>query len=135
MKEDFLKDQLENSAVIISPQEGELYEMNGISINLKITSEMTGDQLGIYEIALAPKAIGAKLHYHRFMDETFIVNQGILHIQAGNEEYYAQAGTMVYVPRFTPHAFRNDSDQEVKLTLLFNPAQKRKVFLEVYIKF
>jgi len=124
IKEDFFNDELQDDAIIIPSDGGEKFEMNGISITLKVTSEITRDQLGIYEIILAPMAIGAKLHYHRFMDETFIVTQGVLTIQAGPEEYKATVGTTAYIPRFTPHGFRNDTKEEVKIILIFNPAQK-----------
>lgn len=128
IKENYFEDLLDNLAVIVAPGKGEKLELNTISIAFKVTSEMSNDQLGIYEISLPPMAIGAKLHYHRFMDETFIVNEGTVTIQAGEKEYQASPGTVVYVPRFTPHGFRNDTHEMVKLTLVFNPSQKREGF-------
>ncbi|OJJ21081.1 cupin [marine bacterium AO1-C] len=125
---DFFNDTLVNQAQIFNPGDGEFFSMNGLSLTLKVTSEISNDQLGVYEITLAPQAIGAKLHYHRFMDETFIVTQGMLTIEAGQDIHEAAPGTVVYVPRFTPHGFRNDTNEEVKLMLLFNPAQKREDF-------
>lgn len=127
-QENYFHDTLKNQAIIMSPEEGEHLSMNGMSLRLKITSEMSNDQLGVYEISLAPQTIGAKLHYHRFMDETFIVNKGVVTIEAGTTQHLATPGTVIYVPRFTPHGFRNDTDKEVQLTLLFNPAQKREGF-------
>ncbi|MEE9362221.1 MAG: cupin domain-containing protein [Cellulophaga sp.] len=128
IKTDYFNDTLENKAVIVKPNEGEKFEMNGLSLTFKVTSAISNDQLGVYEIILAPMAIGAKLHYHRFMDETFIVNQGILTMQVADKEYQVEPGTVAYIPRFTPHGFRNDTDKEVKLTLLFNPSQNREGF-------
>ena len=128
MSTDYFNDTLEDNATVVAPDGGETFSMNGLSLTFKATSEITNDQLGVYEIVLAPRAIGAKLHYHRFMDETFIVTQGVLTLTAGSQEHAAEAGTVAYVPRFTPHAFRNDTDEEVKLILLFNPAQKREGF-------
>lgn len=125
---DVFNDTLVDKALILRPDEGETFSMNGLSLTLKVTSENSNDQLGLYAIKLAPMAIGAKLHYHRFMDETFIVNKGTLTIQTGTEEVAATPGTVVYAPRFTPHGFRNDTNEEVWLTLLFNPAQKREGF-------
>lgn len=125
---DYFNDTLKSQAYIIQPNEGECLEIKGMSLTFKITSEYTNDQLGVYKIVLAPHTIGAKLHYHRFMDETFIVNSGELTIQVGHETSIATKGTIAYIPRFTPHGFRNDSDKEVTLTLLFNPAQKREGF-------
>jgi quercetin dioxygenase-like cupin family protein len=129
-RENYFEDKLEDNASIISPNEGEKLELNTISITFKVTSEMSNDQLGVYEISLPPMAIGAKLHYHRFMDETFIVNEGNLTMQVGDKEYLAKPGTVAYIPRFTPHGFRNDTDKTVKLTLIFNPSQKREGFFK-----
>ncbi|WP_411030150.1 cupin domain-containing protein [Spongiimicrobium sp. 3-5] len=128
MKIDYFNDQLEDKATIVYPNEGESFEMNGLSLTFKVTSEISNDQLGVYEIVLAPMAIGAKLHYHRFMDETFIVTQGVLTIQTSNKEVHAKPGTVVYAPRLTPHGFKNDTNEEVKLILIFNPSQKREGF-------
>lgn len=130
IRENYFEDNLENNASIINPNEGEKLELSIISITFKVTSEMSNDQLGVYEISLPPMAIGAKLHYHRFMDETFIVNEGILTMQVGDKEYLAKPGTLAYIPRFTPHGFKNDTDEIVKLTLIFNPSQKREGFFK-----
>lgn len=127
-KESYFEDKIENNAVIIEPGQGEKLELNSISITFKITSEISNDQLGVYEILLPPMCIGAKLHYHRFMDETFIVNEGVLTIQIGNKEYHVGPGAVVYAPRFTAHGFKNDSNEAVRLTLIFNPSQKREGF-------
>lgn len=127
-KENYFEDELQDNAKIILPKEGEKLELNTISITFKITSEMSNDQLGVYEISLPPMAIGAKLHYHRFMDETFIINKGTVTMQVGEQEYAAKSGTIAYVPRFTPHGFRNDTNETVSLTLIFNPSQKREGF-------
>lgn len=125
---DYFNDQLEDKAVIFKPNEGESFSANGMTLTFKVTSELSNDQLGVYEVVLAPRAIGAKLHYHRFMDEVFIVNQGTLTLQLKESKQAIGPGTVAYAPRFTPHGFRNDTDEEVRLTLLFNPSQKREGF-------
>lgn len=127
-KENYLEDQLEHHGLLLNPHEGEKLTIGDTTITFKVTSEMSNDQLGVYEIELSPQAIGAKLHYHRFMDETFIVTAGILTVQLADEVLQAQPGALVHVPRFTPHGFRNDTDQTVKLMLIFNPSQKREGF-------
>lgn len=134
LKTDYFNDQLENRGIIIKPDEGERHEMNGLEITFKVSSENSNDQLGVYQISLAPMAIGAKLHYHRFMDETFIINKGILTMQVGENEFQAGPGTVIYAPRFTPHAFRNDTNEKVDLTLIFNPSQKREGFFRGLIE-
>lgn len=74
--------------------------------------------------------IGAKLHYHRYMDETFIITEGTLAIQLSGREEYVSAGSVIYVPRFTPHGFYNDTDEPVTMMLFFNPAHKREGFIK-----
>lgn len=128
--ENYFEDELINAASIIPPDEGERLHLNGITVTFKVTSGMSNNQLGVYEIVLPPKTIGAKLHYHRFMDETFIVKEGMLSVEVGDTTQTAEAGTVVYVPRFTPHGFRNDSNAPVKVLLIFNPAEKREGFFK-----
>ena len=127
-KTDYFNDALEDKAVIVKPEEGESFNMNGSRITVKVTSQLSNDQLGVYEIVLAPGAIGAKLHYHRFMDETFIVNKGVLTVQLLHKEINATRDSVIYAPRFTPHDFCNNSNKEVRLTLLLNPSQNREGF-------
>ncbi|KAB5488915.1 cupin domain-containing protein [Flagellimonas hadalis] len=129
-REGYFEDKLKDEATVIEPNGGERYEMGNISVAFKVTSEMSNDQLGVYEIALSPETIGAKLHYHRFMDETFIINEGTVTLEIGNKKHHAKPGTVAYVPRFTPHGFRNDTEETAKLTLVFNPAQKREGFFK-----
>ena len=125
---DYSTDQLKNKARFIRPDEGEHLAFGNSSVRLKLTSQDTNDQLGIYQIKLEVGAVGAQLHYHRFMDEVFIVNQGIVSIQTGEQFSEALPGTIVYIPRFTPHAFRNNHDEEAIITLIFTPAEQREGF-------
>jgi quercetin dioxygenase-like cupin family protein len=127
-KNPFLEDELKDHASIFQPGEGEILQMGGSKITLKVTSAISNDQLGVYEIELAPGTIGARPHYHRFMDETFIVTEGLLTVQHGETEVEAPAGSVIYIPRFTPHAFTNRSAERAVTTLIFNPAQKREGF-------
>ncbi|MGN7885804.1 cupin domain-containing protein [Dyadobacter endophyticus] len=127
-KTDFLSDTLENKAVLFAAGEGEMLTMGGNSITFKVTSDISNDQLGVYEIQLAPATIGARLHYHRFMDETFIVRKGTLTIDLVDGPVLAQEGAVVYVPRMTAHGFSNQSGDDVVINLIFNPGQQREGF-------
>jgi len=125
---DTLEDVLRDASVIRMPGEGESISFNGGRVTLKITSDLTKDQLGLYEIALAPGVVGAQLHYHRYMDEVFMVTKGKMTIDLGDRTVQVTEGAVVYAPRFTPHGFRNDSDEEAVINLLFNPGQSREGF-------
>nr|WP_295922407.1 cupin domain-containing protein [uncultured Dyadobacter sp.] len=123
-----LSDRLENKARAFAPGEGEILTIGENRVTLKVTSDISGDQLGVYEIVLAPGAVGAGLHYHRFMDETFIVRKGTLTVQLADGSIQAEEGAVVYVPRMTAHGFSNTSGQPVTLNLIFNPGGKREGF-------
>jgi quercetin dioxygenase-like cupin family protein len=119
---------LSNQPVIIHPSDGEMLQADGISCQFKVTSDISSDQLGIYQIILQPGTIGAGLHFHRFTDEIFIVLKGTLTIQSCNKIHDVEEGTIIQIPRLTPHAFCNNSATETKILLVFNPGQKREDF-------
>ncbi len=125
---DYFNDQLNDRTKILKPEEGELLRFGDSSVLLRLTSKDTNGRFGIYEINLKAGTVGAKLHYHRFMSETFIVTEGTVTIRNGHKEYEAHPGTIVYVPPFSPHGFRNNQDTNARVTLIFNPAESREGF-------
>lgn len=124
----YLKDDLDNNATVMKPGKGESLSVLGSTMTFKLTTASTNNQLGLYEVTLAPQVSGAKLHYHRFMDETFVVTQGTLTIQLIDREVELKQGGVVHIPRFTPHGFYNGTDEEVTVLMLFNPPQHREDF-------
>ncbi len=126
--QDYLVDKLVNDPVVVADGEGESLEMLGSTLAFKLTTESTNNQLGLYEVKLAPQVSGAKLHYHRFMDETFVVTKGVLTVQLIDREVEIGEGGIIHIPRFTPHGFYNGTDSEVKALMLFNPPQHREDF-------
>ena len=127
-KPDYLKDDLKGRPQLIAPDDGERIGIHNSNVLLKITSAMTHDQFGVYQIELAPQSMGADLHYHRFMEELFIVVSGNLTVTAKDAQYKAKPGTMVHIPKFTVHGFKNDTDSPVKVLLFFNPSMGREGF-------
>jgi quercetin dioxygenase-like cupin family protein len=112
-----LKDELIDRASVFLPGQGEVLEIKGGRITLKITSSVSNDQLGVYEILLEPGMVGAQLHFHRYTDETFIVTEGTLTVTHGETKVNAKTGS-----------FANESEKSVTLMLIFNPAQSREGF-------
>ena len=128
MNNPYIQDQLTDRALVRQQGECEALEFSKSRISLQLTSSETSDQLGIYQIELQPRTVGAQLHYHRFMDETFVVNQGKLTLLHGEQTNVVSPGGLAHLPRFTPHGFRNDTDEPVLVTLIFNPAMQREGF-------
>ncbi len=130
IEENVFTDKLCNGASIILPGEGTRLTAGEGSCTFKVTSTLSRGALGIYEIVVPPHTTGARLHFHRFMDEVFIVKKGTLTVELFTETHYLQQDATVYVPRFTPHAFSNTSDTELVILLIFNPAEEREGYFK-----
>ena len=57
---------------------------------------------------------GPRLHKHPY-DETWVVIEGNLTFQAGQERLQAGPGDIVIVPSDAPHKFTNDGSERCKL--------------------
>lgn len=60
---------------------------------------------------------GPRLHRHTY-DETWVVLEGNLTFQAGEEQLAASTGDIVIVPADTPHKFTNDGPGASKLVCI-----------------
>ena len=117
-----------NNAVIILPNQGEEFQSHGNKLTVIVPSTVTDNQFGLYNIEMEPNARGPKLHYHKQMDETFIVREGVLTVLTSKGEVKAEPGTVIYIPKLSVHGYNNDSDNKVKLTMIFNPGLYREDF-------
>ena len=106
------------------------FQSHGNSLKVVVPASLTGNNYGLYQIEMEAGARGPKLHYHKLMDETFIINEGTLTVLTASGEIEAKAGTVIHVPRFLPHGYNNNSDAGVKMTMIFNPGLNREIFFE-----
>lgn len=117
-----------DDAVIVPSNQGEQFQSHGNKLKVVVPTTSTNNQFGLYDIEMEPKARGPKLHYHKLMDETFIIREGTLTILTAKGEVKAEAGTVIYVPKLSVHGYNNDSDNSVKMTMIFNPGLNREDF-------
>ena len=61
-------------------------------------------------------------HVHADEDDAFYILEGELTFVLGDEEVHAPQGTFVLVPPGVEHAFRNDTDQVVRILNIHAPA-------------
>lgn len=115
-------------AIIAKPETGETFSAFGSTLTFKVTTDQTIGRIGFYAIEMNPHAGGPKLHFHKEMDETFIINEGVLTVLTAEGETEAVAGTIVYIPRGTAHGYYNNSANKVKMTMIFNPGINREDF-------
>lgn len=117
-----------NESVILPPGNNEQFESHGNTLKVVIPTTVTNNQFGLYSIEMAPKARGPKLHYHKLMDETFIVTQGTVTVLTAEGETEAGIGTVIHIPRLSVHGYNNNSNAVVKMTMIFNPGLGREYF-------
>lgn len=113
---------------IILPPNNEQFESYGNKLKVVIPTTVTNNQFGLYSIEMEPKARGPKLHYHKLMDETFIVTEGTVTVLTEDGETEAEVGTVIHIPRLSVHGYNNNSDDVVKMTMIFNPGLGRENF-------
>jgi len=74
---------------------------------------------------------GPPPHIHRKEDETFYILEGEITFQIGGERRVAGPGTFVHMPIGNLHAFKNETDQPVKMLVSFVPAGLEEMFFRV----
>ena len=99
----------------------------GGPLTFKVTGDETGGTLTAFENTIPPNQ-GPPLHTHDSEDEAWYVIEGRLRFRIGEEESVADAGSFVFVPRETPHAFRNDGDEPARILVLFTPSGMEAFF-------
>ena len=67
------------------------------------------------------------LHVHHRDDEAWYVLEGTLIVRVGPEDVEARAGSAVFVPRGTPHTYRNPHPTPVRYLLVMTPKIKHLI--------
>jgi mannose-6-phosphate isomerase-like protein (cupin superfamily) len=86
------------------------------------------ESVGIFEDEVPPQS-GAPAHLHRSQDETHYVLEGQFEFVVGERKVEAGAGSVVYVPRTTVHAFTNTGEEKGKLLFINTPGGPLEQFL------
>lgn len=74
---------------------------------------------------------GPAMHIHVREDEMYYVLAGAVRFSADGSFLPAPAHSFVFIPRGTPHCFRNDGADPAKLLVMFAPAGMERFFEEV----
>jgi quercetin dioxygenase-like cupin family protein len=93
----------------------------GGPLTFKARGAQTGGALTVLENVVAP-GDGPPLHAHAEEDEMWVVLEGALVFRLGGALRSAPEGSFVFVPRGTPHCFRNAGDRPARILVAFTPA-------------
>ena len=101
------------------PGEGERLWFLGTLAVIRVPGEATGGRFALIEF-LFPRHASPPLHTHP-QDESYIVLDGQLTVQAGADRFELDAGGIGVVPAGVAHTFRVDSDT-ARVLVLSTPA-------------
>jgi quercetin dioxygenase-like cupin family protein len=96
----------------------------------KATGATTGGELDVCELTAQPQA-GPPEHIHHQNDEAFVILAGTFRFKVGDELMTASAGTFVFVPRGTAHAWKNVGVQPGHMLLVYTPGGMDRYFAEL----
>lgn len=88
-------------------------------------------ELAFYEYVSEPGVAGAPQHIHHGHDETFYVVDGVYEFTSGDDRLVLDRGGFLFVPRGTPHAFRNAGDDLGRIIGTFTPSRFASYFREL----
>jgi mannose-6-phosphate isomerase-like protein (cupin superfamily) len=84
-----------------------VWHFGGLAL-IKLSAADTDGRVALLD-ELMPQGTEAWLHVHSREDETFCVLEGQVTFTRGDGQIVARPGSVVHMPRGTPHAFRVDS--------------------------
>jgi quercetin dioxygenase-like cupin family protein len=106
-------------ATWVGPLDGESRWFLGTLATIRVPGEAVGDRYALLEFVF-PHGASPPLHTHP-QDESYVVLEGALTIQAGGDRFQLTAGGVAAVPMGVPHTFRVDSDT-ARVLVLSTPA-------------
>jgi mannose-6-phosphate isomerase-like protein (cupin superfamily) len=103
---------------------------NGTTVDYLATGDGTDGCFGLYRWNMAPGPGGPDLHFHRTINESFFIIEGVVTLGDGEKEVEARPGDYLYVPPGGLHSFKNHSDEPASMLLLFTPGAPREGYFE-----
>ena len=118
--------------LIVEPNGGERLRFLGAStMRLKVDDVRSSGAIAFYEYLSEPGVQGPPQHVHHAHDETFYVVDGIYEFTIGERVLTLAKGAFVFLPRETPHTFRNVGDDLGCIVGTFNPGRFANYFREL----
>src|SRR5882672_8465975 len=97
---------------------------------VRISSRQTDGAYCVVEMTTLPGE-GVSRHVHDRDEEFYYILEGAYEMQASNERFSAEAGSMVVIPRDVPHEFRNAGDVPARALMIFRPGGFDQLGLEM----
>jgi quercetin dioxygenase-like cupin family protein len=112
-----------------SPDQGRTIAVVGDVYRFLATGEDTDGKYALWE-AIVPPGGGPPPHVHSREEEGFVILEGEITFQIGDQRLVATAGMFANMPVGTPHSFKNESDKPAKMLISVAPAGLEGMFFE-----
>ena len=96
-----------------------------------VDSATSGGTVALVEQILEPRVLAAPLHIQSREDEFSWVIEGRLGAVLGDEEVFAEAGTLVCKPRGQWHTYWNAGDGPLRILEIITPGGLEALFLKL----
>jgi quercetin dioxygenase-like cupin family protein len=96
-------------------------------INVLLRSEDSAGRVSLVDNRVPAGTAGPPLHHHDF-DEAFVVLEGEVTFQLGDDLVTCRAGQVAFAPRGVPHTFANQSAAEARHVIVITPAGFERYF-------
>ena len=114
-------DQMPAQARVLSPGEGERFNIIGGGVRVLIDGASSGGRCFMFEGPIPP-GDGPPLHWHAREDEMFYILEGRFKFSVDGREIICEQGAFVCAPRGVVHAFRNIGATTGRLLITCTPA-------------
>jgi quercetin dioxygenase-like cupin family protein len=107
--------------ILLAARDGEHLFYDGGLLTFKATGAQTNGDLLLFEVWM-PQGKATPLHVHPDAGETFYLLEGEVRVHIdGTEDRTVSTGSVVVIPRGTPHAFMVTA-QAVRMLVIMTPA-------------
>ena len=121
---------MKHPATVRKSGEGRRIGIVGDVYRFLATGEETDGKYATFE-AIVPPGSGPPPHVHSREEESFLVLEGEMTFQLGDERIVAGEGTFLNMPVGSLHCFRNESDKTARLLISLAPAGLEEMLFEV----
>lgn len=118
------------SPVVRQLEEGELLNVLGISVRIKVSSVESGGGMSLF-VTDDPPRLGPPLHVHRKEDETFFVIEGDYRVRVGDDVTTLEKGQSAFLPCGIPHTYANAGTTHGKLLVITTPGGFENFFRDI----
>jgi quercetin dioxygenase-like cupin family protein len=118
--------------LVVAPREGRTANpltIGGQEVFIKVAGADTNDGLSCM-LHTVPPLTGPPVHQHQHEDELFYVIEGEVTFEVDGKRTVATAGTTLFAPRLTKHAFQNFSQSTARLLIVLVPGGLDRMFVE-----